>query len=388
MLDLLELTPQQLQAWFIDQGLPGYRAGQVRRWVFDKRAVDFQQMTDLAQGVRAHLADKFQVFTSRVAQHQQSPDGTEKLLLELSDHQQIECVLLRDDKNHHTACISTQVGCAMGCVFCASGLDGLARNLTTGEILEQLLHLQRLLDPGQLDPDQLDPDQLDPDQLDPDQLDPDQLDPDQLDTAQRLSHIVVMGTGEPLANLDALLPALAVATAEDGLGISARRITISTVGLPEGIRRLAAGGPSYHLAVSLHAPDDRLREELVPATRRWPIASVLAAADEYFQQTGRRVTYEYVLLAEVNDQPEHARRLLALLKGRPALVNVIPLNPIPELPYRTPSRAATDRFVEILRQGGLNVQVRYRKGERIDAACGQLRRRATRAGLAEQDKTG
>ncbi len=353
MLDLLELTPQQLQAWFIDQGLPGYRAGQVRGWVFDKRAVDFQQMTDLSQSVRVHLADRFQVFTSRVAQHQQSPDGTEKLLLELSDQQQIECVLLRDDKNHRTACISTQVGCAMGCVFCASGFDGLARNLTTGEILEQLLHLQRLLDPD-----------------------------------QRLSHIVVMGTGEPLANLDALLVALAVATAEDGLGISARRITISTVGLPEGIRRLAAGGLSYHLAVSLHAADDRLREELVPATRRWPIASVLAAADEYFQQTGRRVTYEYVLLAEVNDQPEHARRLAALLKGRPALVNVIPLNPVEELPYRTPSRAATDRFVEILREAGLNVRVRHRKGDRIDAACGQLRRRATGAGLAEQDKTG
>lgn len=352
-MSLLDLSAEQLQARFADRGLPAYRAGQVWRWIFQKRATSFEMMSDLPKSLRVQLAEEFQLFTTSTAQYQQSPDATEKLLLELPDRQQIECVLLRDHRSHRTACISTQVGCAMGCVFCASGLDGLARNLTTGEILEQLLHMQRLLDPG-----------------------------------QRLTHIVVMGTGEPLANLDALLSTLAVATAEDGLGISARRITISTVGLPEGIRRLAAKGPPYHLAVSLHAADDRLREELAPATRRWPIAPVLAAADEYFQQTGRRVTYEYVLLADVNDQPEHARRLVDLLKGRPVLVNAIPLNPVPELPYRTPSRAATDRFVEILRDGGLNVRVRHRKGDRIDAACGQLRRRAAEAGLAEKDETG
>jgi len=222
------------------------------------------------------------------------------------------------------------------------GLDGVARNLTSGEILEQMLQLQRLLGDH-----------------------------------ERLSHVVVMGMGEPLANLAALMPALAMAASRDGLGISVRRVTISTVGLPEGIRRLAALNCQYHLAVSLHAADDELRNQLVPANRTIGIAAILAAADEYFQRTGRRVTFEYVLLAAVNDQPEHAQRLLALLRGRPALVNLIPYNLVAGLPYQTPPATTTARFAEILAQGGLDVAIRYRKGDRIDAACGQLRRRTT-----------
>ncbi len=234
----------------------------------------------------------------------------------------------------------------MGCAFCASGLGGVVRNLTTGEIVEQMLALARLL-------------------------------PDD----QRLSHVVVMGMGEPLANLAALLPALSVAAGSDGLGISARRITISTVGLPNGIHELARQSRPYHLAVSLHAPDDPLRDRLVPVNRKANIASVLAGADDYFEATGRRVTFEYVLLAGVNDRPEHAQHLVQRLAGRPALVNVIPYNPVPDLPYRTPAPSATARFVEILTGGGLNVKVRYRKGDRIDAACGQLRRRTGTAPL-------
>ena len=191
---------------------------------------------------------------------------------------------------------------------------------------------------------------------------------------ERLSHVVVMGMGEPLLNLDALLPALDQAAARDGLGISARRITISTVGLPEGIHRLAKENCQYHLAVSLHAAADELRNEIVPANRGFGVAAILAAADEYFELTGRRVTFEYVLLAGVNDQPEHARQLVDLLRGRPALVNVIPCNPVPGLPYRTPGSAVTARFVDLLTRGGLNVAIRHRKGERISAACGQLRR--------------
>jgi 23S rRNA (adenine2503-C2)-methyltransferase len=186
-----------------------------------------------------------------------------------------------------------------------------------------------------------------------------------------------MGMGEPLANLDHLLAALAIATASDALGLSARRVTISTVGLPSGIRRLAAAGAPYHLAVSLHAPDDRLRGELIPAGRKTSIGAILAAADDYFERTGRRVTYEYVLLGGVNDRPAHARGLVGLLRGRRALLNVIPYNPVPGLPFRTPSRAAAARFAELAREGGLSVQVRLRKGERIDAACGQLRRSTT-----------
>jgi 23S rRNA (adenine2503-C2)-methyltransferase len=339
MLPILEQSPTWLRDWFVEHGLPAYRAGQVRKWLFQKRALAFDQMTDLGAALREQLAAEFQVWTTQVAAHREAADGAEKLLLELSDAERIECVLLRDDKEHCTACISTQVGCAMGCAFCATGIDGLVRNLTAGEIIEQMLQLQRLLQ-----------------------------------IPERLSHVVVMGMGEPLLNLDSLLPALAAAAAPDGLGIGARKITISTVGIPEGIRRLARENCQYHLAVSLHAANDALRNEIVPANRGFGIVPVLKAADEYFEQTGRRVTFEYVLLSGVNDRPEHAGELVKLLRGRPALVNLIPYNPVPGLPYRTPPSAVTARFVETLTQAGLNVNIRHRKGDRISAACGQLRR--------------
>ena len=302
MLHLLEQHAPQLQAWFADQRLGGYRASQVRRWLFQRRATAFDAMTDLPKAVRRQLADAFQIWTARIAARRKAEDGTEKLLLELFDGQRTECVLLRDDREHCAVCISTQVGCAMRFAFCASGLGGLVRNLTSGEIVEQMLQLQRLLGPN-----------------------------------ERLSHVVVMGMGEPLLNLDRLLPALAEAAAPDGLGISARRITISTVGLPEGIRRMADEDLQYHLAVSLHAADDVLRDRLVPANRGVGVVALLAAADEYFAKTKRRVTFEYVLLGGVNDGPDHARRLIALLRGRPALVNVIPYNPAAGLPFRAPA---------------------------------------------------
>ncbi|HQU45138.1 MAG TPA: 23S rRNA (adenine(2503)-C(2))-methyltransferase RlmN [Pirellulales bacterium] len=335
---MLELPLTQLRDWFAAQSLPVYRAGQVWRWLFEKRIADFEDMTDLPKPLRSLLADHFRIWTTSVAHHQLAADGTEKLLLQLSDGQQIECVLIREGKRR-TICISTQVGCAMGCVFCASGLEGVARNLTSGEIVEQMLRLARLL-------------------------------PDD----ERLSNIVVMGMGEPLANLDRLLPALEVASSPDGLGISARRITVSTVGLPPAIDRLARLGLHYHLAVSLHAPNDNLRNELVAVNKKIGIDPVLAAADRYFAQTGRRLTFEYVLLGGVNDRPAHARELAQRLAGKTALLNVIPYNPVAGLPYRTPSAAAQQRFVEILTQSGVNVQIRQRKGDRIDAACGQLRR--------------
>ncbi len=339
MQHLLDQFPERLEQWLAARDVPAYRAGQVRRWLFRRRAVAFDDMTDLGKELRGALAGEFQIWSSRPVRHQRSDDGTEKLLLELSDGERIECVLLRDDRSHRTVCISTQVGCAMGCVFCASGLDGVVRNLTTGEIIEEMLQLNRLLSPD-----------------------------------ERLSHVVVMGMGEPLANLDRLLPALAAATDSDGLGIGARRVTISTVGLPKPLMRLADEDHQYHLAVSLHAPDEALRSQLVPTNRKVGLAAVLAAADYYFEKTGRRVTYEYVLLAGVNDRPQQAKALAALLKGRPALINVIPYNPVAGLPYRTPDPADTARFVETLRAGGMNVHIRYRKGDRIDAACGQLRR--------------
>jgi 23S rRNA (adenine2503-C2)-methyltransferase len=335
---LLDWSHERLQAWLVERGLPSFRAGQIRQWLFEKRARDFDDMSDLPKSLRATLAGEFALWTGGVAAHKRADDGTEKLLIQWADAHQIECVLIHEGQRR-TACISTQIGCAMGCVFCASGLEGVARNLTTGEILEQILRLNRLLAAD-----------------------------------ERLSHIVVMGMGEPLANLEGLLPALAVASSPQGLGISARRITISTVGLPSALDRLAAADCHYHLAVSLHAPNDELRNRLVPVNRNIGIAAIVAAADRYFERTGRRVTFEYVLLGGVNDRPRHAQELVKLLRGRTALVNVIPYNPVAGLPYRTPQARSLESFVAVLSQGGISVQVRQRKGDKIDAACGQLRR--------------
>jgi 23S rRNA (adenine2503-C2)-methyltransferase len=335
---LLEPDFESLNQWLLAHGQPAFRGGQVRKWLFEKRASGFDEMTDLPRTVREGLAADFEVWTTRIVRHQQASDGTEKLLLQLADGGRIECVLLRDGVRR-SICISSQVGCAMGCVFCASGLDGVDRNLTVGEIVEQMLRLQQLLPAD-----------------------------------ERLSHIVVMGMGEPLANLKPVLAALDAASSRAGLGISARRITISTVGLPEAMDRLTQARPRYHLAVSLHAPNDALRNELVPVNRRIGLGRVIAAADRYFEASGRRLTFEYVLLADINDRPEHARQLAALLRGRPALLNVIPYNPVPGLPYHTPSSASIQQFREILEHAGLVVQFRQRKGDEIAAACGQLRR--------------
>ncbi len=338
MRPILELSIDDLRHWLTEQGQPAYRAAQIREWLFSKRASSFEEMTNLPQGLRRALAEEFVVATSRIALHRKAADGTEKLLLALHDDQRIECVLIREHARR-TICISTQVGCAMGCVFCASGLDGVVRNLSQGEIIEQMLHLQRLLPAD-----------------------------------ERLSNIVVMGMGEPLANLPALLPALREATSPAGLGIGARKITVSTVGLPPAMDRLTAENCQYHLAVSLHAPDDELRRELVPVSRNIPLDTVLSAADRFFDSNRRRLTFEYVLLGGLNDQPAHAERLVALLRRRMALLNVIPYNPVAGLPYQTPTAKAQERFLRILEQGGINVQVRTRKGDHIDAACGQLRR--------------
>lgn len=327
-----------LETWLSDRGQPAWRAKAIRRWLFGSRVESFNEMTDLPKGLRDDLAGEFSLWTTTIARHHRADDGTEKLLLGLHDNQRIECVMLRDG-DRRTVCISSQVGCAMGCVFCASGLDGVIRNLSTGEIIEQLLRLSRLLPPD-----------------------------------ERISHIVVMGMGEPLANLDRLLPALAEAQRPDGLGISQRRITISTVGLPPAMERLTMENPGYHLAVSLHAADDELRTKLVPVNKSIGLADIMAAADRYWETSGRRLTFEYVLLGGVNDSPDNAASLARLLGGRAALVNVIPYNPVDGLPWKEPTAGAREQFLGILRDAGVNVQVRRRKGSRINAACGQLRR--------------
>lgn len=344
---LLDLSIDDLRAWMAEHGEPAMRAKQVRRWIMSGRAESFDQMTDLPLALRTKLSAAFAPFTSTVERHLHSTDDTHKLLLRLSDGKRIECVLIQEEPRR-TACISTQVGCGMGCVFCASGLNGVERNLTVGEILEQLIRLRNLTPAD-----------------------------------GRLSHVVVMGMGEPLANLDNLLTALEIAGDKAGLGIGARHITISTVGLPAKMKQLAEADKQYHLAVSLHAPNDELRTRIVPTNAKTGINDIMVAADEFFAKTGRQVTYEYVVLGGINDGVREARQLAGLLRGRKAHINLIPFNDVEGLPWKRPTTEALTEFIDTLRHAGLSVKVRKRKGSEIDAACGQLRRKAEAAAKAE-----
>jgi 23S rRNA (adenine2503-C2)-methyltransferase len=343
---VLDTPCEELAAWLAERGHPRFHSRQVLRWVFDRRASSFDEMSDLPKSLRAELTDEWTVFSTEEAYHHVSPDGTDKLLLSCADGKRIECVLMAED-DRRTVCISTQVGCGMGCVFCASGLKGVERNLSRGEILEQVLRLRNLL-------------------------------PDH----ERLTNLVVMGMGESLANLDNLVAALDLLCSRDGLGLSQRRITISTVGLPEKMHKLAALDRRYHLAVSLHAATETVRNQLVPINERVGLDAVMEAADAYFQQTGRQVTFEYVLLRGINDRLEDAQALARLLAHRKAHANLIPYNPVAGLPFERPSPESIRRFVETLRSRGVSVSVRKTKGRAIDAACGQLRRRLESAPVA------
>jgi 23S rRNA (adenine2503-C2)-methyltransferase len=337
---LLSASSKVWNEWMADRGFPVYRTRQLLKWVIQRRAESFEVMSDIPKSLRQLLAAEWEVFGTEVAYHGVAPDGTDKLLLKCRDGRQVECVLMAEG-SRRTVCVSTQVGCGMGCVFCASGLKGVERNLSAQEILEQVLRLRNLLAQD-----------------------------------ETVTHVVVMGMGESLANLDNLIAALdRLCSAKEGLGISQRRVTISTVGLPEKIRKLAELNRQYHLAVSLHAPTKSLRNRLVPVNETIGLGAVVAAADAYFQQTGRQVTYEYVLLRGVNDRQAHAEALSRLLAARGAHVNLIPYNPVAGLPYERPDTQAIKRFVTVLRQSNVSVTVRKTKGQAIDAACGQLRRR-------------
>ncbi|MDO4574032.1 MAG: 23S rRNA (adenine(2503)-C(2))-methyltransferase RlmN [Planctomycetia bacterium] len=341
MENLFDTPDSVLQNWLAEQRQPPFRQKQIRQAALQPGIVDFEQMSNLPKALRQRLGETFRLRSMRpVAQTGSPQSSAEKFLLELADGNRIETVVLHNDRGEPTLCVSTQVGCAMRCAFCASGMNGVVRNLTSGEILEQFLfaadHLKATADAP-------------------------------------LSHAVIMGMGEPTANLDALLAALEIVVAPEGLGLGARKITLSTVGTPTGIDRLAQCGRPYHLAISLHAPNDELRSQLIPANRVFPIQPLLEAADRYFNATGRRVTCEYILLAGLNDRDEHATQLARLLKHRCALVNLIPYNPVKELPFQTPSAKQVRRFAEILEKAGIPVVTRHRKGDAIDAACGQLR---------------
>ena len=357
---ILDVPAEELRAWLAERRQPGMRVNQIRKQILANRATTFEEMSDLPKGLRAELATTFAVFTSRVERHLfASSDDTHKLVLRLHDDRMIECVLIQD-QGRATACISTQVGCGMGCVFCASGLNGVVRNLTAGEIVEQLVRMRNLTDLANTNPER----------------------------APRLTNIVVMGMGEPLANLENLLEALAVAGDKDGLNVGQRHITISTVGLPAKIRKLAEVGKQYHLAVSLHAPNDALRTQIVPTNDKTGIPAILEAADYFYATTGRQVTYEYVVMGGLNDGPSHAKELAHLLAGRKAHVNLIPWNDVQGLPYRRPTADNLQGLIDTLRKAGVSVKVRKRMGAEIDAACGQLRRTAeTEAGIGREHQS-
>ncbi len=334
---IMDLSSEELVAWLASVGQPKFRAGQIRRWLIEQRVQSFEQMSNLPAKLRTQLTADFRFSPFDIVRHQVAKDATEKLLLRLHDGELVECVLMRDP-DRRTVCISTQVGCAMGCVFCASGLLGVKRNLTPTEIIEQVLVLHRMMKDD-----------------------------------EHITNVVVMGIGEPLANYHSLMDSLRFLTAKDGFGLGARRITVSTVGLPDKIRELAQSGQQYNLAVSLHAPNDALRTEIVPVNKSIGIHEILLAADDYFEMTGRRISYEYVLMSGINDHPQHAEELASLLRGRNAHVNLIPMNGVSELVMTAPRDPETQQFLEILEHRGITATVRKRKGADIDAACGQLR---------------
>ena len=340
---LIGMNPEQLRDAVVQAGGKPFAAKQVAQWMYEKRAADFDAMTNLSKDLRAKLAAKFSLLTSSVVAREESGEGTTKLAIRLHDGLIIEAVLMREE-DRRTACISTQAGCAMGCRFCASGMLGLKRHLTAGEILEQFFHIAAVL--REESPECW------------------------------LSNVVVMGMGEPLHNFDGLMGALEVLNAEWGFRLGARRITVSTVGLPDAIRRLAREGYQFNLAISLHATTDEQRTALIPTNVGTGLENILAAAADYFELTRREVTFEYTLVGGRNDSQEDAARLAGLLRDFPrANVNLIPMNPVEGSGLLEPTNETVDDFTEALQAAGINVHVRRKRGRRVQAACGQLRLR-------------
>ena len=337
MTDLRSLTPEELRAALQDLGQPSFRADQIFDWLHRKKVRTLDEMTNLPKALREKLKEDFTLSTLTLHTRQISRDGTRKYLFLLPDRQAVESVLMHYDYGS-TVCISSQVGCRMGCHFCASTIGGLSRDLLPGEMLEQIYRIEE-------------------------------------DAGLTVNHLVVMGTGEPLDNLDNLIRFLRLLTHPAGKNLSERNITVSTCGLVPQIARLAEEHLGITLALSLHAPSDELRRTMMPIANRYTIAETLAACDAYFAATGRRMSYEYSLVRGVNDQPEHAQALSALLKGKNCHVNLIPVNPVAERSYEASQEASVARFQKILEKNGINATIRKKMGADIDGACGQLRRR-------------
>ncbi len=338
MKDLRSLTTEELQAEMRLLGQPAFRAAQIFDWLHAKKAAGPEAMTNLPLALREKLKESYACSHLKTAHRLISKeDGTRKYVFELSDGNMIESVLMRYDYGN-TVCISSQVGCRMGCAFCASTLDGRVRDLLPGEMLEQIYRIEE-------------------------------------DTGEKVSHIVIMGSGEPLDNYDNLLRFLDLVTDPKGKALSERNITVSTCGLVPQIKALAGEKRQITLALSLHASTDEERKRIMPVAKRYTVAETLAACDEYFEKTGRRISYEYSLVKGVNDGEDAAQRLSALLKGRNCHVNLIPVNPIKERDFEAPERAAALRCQNTLEKNGINATIRRKMGADIDSACGQLRRR-------------
>lgn len=376
---ILNLTPEELTERLLALGMPKFRTKQIHEWIFQKRAAAFEQMTNLSKQDRELLAEKFDIFTSNVKRDLTAPDGTRKILLEWPAAAQrptedgtpktngrgiepglTECVMIPCDDDHadeygntivtsrRTACLSTQVGCPVGCAFCASGMEGLKGNLTTGQVVEEVLRLTHQLPPE--------------------------------GAGHRITNIVFMGMGEPLANFDVTVAAVRVLMAPWAFHISGRKITVSTVGLPPQMKRLADLEIPVTLAISLHAPNDVLRKQIIPWANRITIAQIIEAGQYYFEKTGREVTLEYIMLDGVNTLPEHARELATVAKKLRANVNLIYYNEVPDLPFKRPSGQTMFLFQNTLRAAGINVHVRKSRGREIAAACGQLARQDRKQG--------
>ena len=338
--DLLSFTKPELRALIEELGDRSYRADQLYDWLHKKKAASFQEMTNLPKALKEKLAEKTCFFAPEIRARQISKlDGTRKYLFKLADGNYVESVWM---SYHHgnSVCVSSQVGCRMGCKFCASTLLGLTRNLTAGEMLSQIYAIER-------------------------------------DTGERVSNIVVMGTGEPLDNYDALVRFLRMVSDGDGLHISERNITVSTCGLVPEIRKLKDEKLMIHLALSLHAPTDALRETMMPIARRYRLREVLDALRDYYKVGRRRLTFEYSLIRGVNDTGECAKQLAKLLRGFNCLVNLIPVNPVTETGYRETTPAGVQGFKKKLENNGIHVTIRREMGRDIDGACGQLRKRCT-----------
>jgi 23S rRNA (adenine2503-C2)-methyltransferase len=334
------LLPREFDAALSEWGWPAFRARQVRQWVYEKGILDPSQMSNLSQADRQRLAEGVELASATLTRRQDSRDGTQKLLLTWPNGASAETVMIPDGPRR-TACVSSQVGCPVGCAFCASGLNGVKGNLTAGQIVEQIIQLNQLLKPR----------------------------------GERITNVVFMGMGEPLANYANVMRAVRILHDPGCLNLGARRLTISTVGVPEKMRELGREQLPINLAISLHAPSEALRKRLIPWAEHFALDEILAAARDYFRQSGREITLEYILLSGVNDRPEHARELASVCRTLRANVNLIRYNEVQGLAFKRPRGEDVVAFQEILRQAGVNAHVRKSRGRDIDAACGQLRRK-------------